>query len=282
MSTRIAPLLFFASALVCLAAAAAACKKAEVATDDAAAADRYAVPETGGSGGGGDGGQSGQGGGGGAIQGDGGGNGSGGASSTGGNGGRDAAVSGATGKDASQGGFTVKDAAPPVDDGAGVSCSDITSTGRLGVYYYSDSVATGTSSIMMHVDVVNFTALSARLSQVTLRYWFTDEAATSANVLEQYYVPVATTMKFVAVNPPRPGANTMLEISYPADPDGGTSFVETRGFNFAFHKNNYSGNYDQTNDYSYDATLKTNLGLNPKITAYINGVLSWGCEPPLQ
>jgi hypothetical protein len=278
MPTRIASLPFLASALVCLAVAPGACKKAEVATSDAASADRYVPPDTGGSGGGGGqasggsgGGQSGQNGGGGALQGDGGGSGSGGASSKGGNSGRDAASGGATGKDAEA-----------ASDDGGVSCSDITSTGRLGVYYYSDSAATGTSSIMMHMDVVNFTALSARLSQVTLRYWFTDEAATSANVLEQYYVPVATTMKFVAVNPPRPGASTMLEISYPVDPDAGTSFVETRGFNFAFHKNNYAGNYDQTNDYSYDATLKTTLGLNPKITAYINGVLSWGCEPPLQ
>ena len=279
MPTRIASLLFLASALVCMAAAAGACKKAEVATSDAATADRYAASETGGSdggtqasGGSGSGGQSGQIGSGGAVQGDGGSSGSGGASSKGGN----------IGRDASPGGATGKDAAPSAYDGGVVSCSDITSTGRLGVYYYSDSTATGTSSIMMHLDVVNFTALSARLSQVTVRYWFTDEVATSANVLEQYYVPVATTMKFVAVNPPRPGASMMLEISYPVDPDAGASFVETRGFNFAFHKNSYSGNYDQTNDYSYDAMLKTTLGLNPKITAYINGVLSWGCEPPLQ
>ena len=34
------------------------------------------------------------------------------------------------------------------------------------------------------------------------------------------------------------------------------------------------------NDYSYDSTLKSALGLNPKITAYVNGVLAWGCEPP--
>jgi hypothetical protein len=279
MPTRIASLLFLSSVLVCLAAETGACKKAEVATSDAAAADRYAASETGGSGGGtqasggsGNGGQSGQIGSGGAVQGDGGSRGSGGASSKG----------GSIGRDASPGGATGKDAAPSAYDGGVVSCSDITSTGRLGVYYYSDSTATGTSSIMMHLDVVNFTALSARLSQVTVRYWFTDEVATSANVLEQYYVPVATTMKFVAVNPPRPGASMMLEISYPVDPDAGASFVETRGFNFAFHKNSYSGNYDQTNDYSYDATLKTTLGLNPKITAYINGVLCWGCEPPLQ
>ncbi len=289
LPTRIASLLFLAIAPLCLAAAAGACKKADGASSDAASADHNATPVTGGSGSGGvlasggngEGGQSGQGGSGGAVQRDGGNSGSGGDPSKGGGGGRDASAGGAMGKDASQGGATGKDATPSSDDGGVVGCSDITSTGRLGVYYYSDSAATGTSSIMMHMDVVNFTALSARLSQVTLRYWFTDEAAASANVLEQYYVPAATTMKFVAVNPPRPGASMVLEISYPAVPDAGASFVETRGFNFAFHKDNYGGNYDQTNDYSYDATLKTTLGLNPKITAYVDGVLSWGCEPPL-
>jgi predicted ribosome-associated RNA-binding protein Tma20 len=58
--------------------------------------------------------------------------------------------------------------------------------------------------------------------------------------------------------------------------------VETKGFNFAFHKASYAGTYDQTNDYSYDPKLTTALGLNPKITAYVNGVLAWGCEPTVQ
>jgi endoglucanase len=161
-----------------------------------------------------------------------------------------------------------------------VACDDISSPERLAVYYYSNSAASG-SSIQMYFDVVNFTAFSARLAQVTVRYWFTDEDASSPNLLEQYYVPLPTTMKFTTLDPPRQGADTVLEISFTTAGDAGGTFVETRGFNFAFHKNGYSGNYDQTNDYSYAPDLKTSLGQNPKITAYINGALAWGCEPPI-
>ena len=234
---------------------------------------------SGGSGGQANGGSGGQGGSGGAGEG-GKGGGSGGASGKGGTSGRDAAA----GRDVAQS----KDASldtPPAIDGGPVSCDDITSPGRLAVYCYSDSAASG-SSIQIHIDVVNYSAFSSKLSQVTLRYWFTDDArtidaGTLANVLEQYYVPIATTMKFITLNPPRAGADTVLEMSYSNSPDAGTSWVETRGFNFAFHKTSYAGTYDQTNDYSYDPKLKATLGLNPKITAYIGGELAWGCEPPL-
>jgi hypothetical protein len=192
-------------------------------------------------------------------------------------------VGGASG-DRGTGGASLGDAAAKdatgVDSGP-VACDDTQSAGRLAVYYYDDSAVSG-SSIQMHFDLVNFTAYSSRLQQVTIRYWFTDESPSSANVLEQYYVPIATTMKFTALNPPREGADTMLEMSFRDAPDSGVSWVETRGFNFAFHKASYAGTYDQSNDYSYDPKLTKTLGKNPKITAYVNGALVWGCEPPVQ
>ena len=166
-------------------------------------------------------------------------------------------------------------------DAGPIACDDTQSSGRLGIYYYDDGAVTG-QAVQMHFDAVNYTAFGSRLSQVTIRYWFTDEDATTPNVVEQYYVPIPTKMKFSAVNPPRAGADTVLEISFSDQPDAGISWVETRGFNFAFHKNGYSSTYDQSNDYSYDAKLTKALGPNPKITAYVNGALAWGCEPPVQ
>ena len=201
----------------------------------------------------------------------------------GGNVGRDAAAPG-TGGSSGQGGSVAKDAgketASALDAGP-VACDDIESSGRLAVYDYDDSEVSG-SSIQMHFDIVNYTAFTSRLTQVTVRYWFTDEGASLANVVEQYYVPIPTTMKFITLNPPRAGADTVLEMSFPVTPDSGVSWVETRGFNFAFHKTSYQGTYDQSNDYSYDAKLTKTLGPNPKITAYVNGALAWGCEPPVQ
>ena len=205
--------------------------------------------------------------------------GAGGASGQGGAGRRDGAAA-AGGRDAGRSSDVAASGGSRTVDGGPVACDDITSPGRLAVYYYSNSAATG-SSVQMYFDVVNFTAFTSHLSQVTVRYWFTDEEATSPNQLEQYYVPLPTSMKFVKVNPPREGADTVLEISFTGAGDAGGSFVETKGFNFAFHKASYAGTYDQTNDYSYDPAFKTALGQNPRITAYIKGELAWGCEPPL-
>ena len=168
-------------------------------------------------------------------------------------------------------------------DAGPLACADKTSNGRLGVYYYTGSPAAQTQDVQIHIDLINFTALSARLSQATVRYWFTDEDAAAANNLTVYYTPSAIgkiTTKFLPVTPPREGADTVLEFSFTAAPDAGVTFVETTEFNFAFHKDGYSGTYDQSNDYSFDASLSKTLGPNPKITAYLSGALAWGCEPP--
>jgi len=286
MLSRAISLPWVASSLVCLAAMSGACKNQESVQNDAAA-DRFVAPNTGGSAGGsgstgGSSGAAGASGGAAGVSAGGAVGGSGGAAGAGGMTGKDAGAGGT--KDANLGtdpDGNSRDVSVGTIDGGPVSCSDITSNDRLAVYYYSDSQATGSSSVQMHMDVINFTALSARLTQVTVRYWFTDENAATPNTMEQYYVPLPTTMKFLPVDPPRDGADTVLEFSFPVGPDAGASFVETRGFNFAFHKPSYAGTYDQTNDYSYDPTLTKALGMNPKITAYINGVLAWGCEPPL-
>lgn len=198
----------------------------------------------------------------------------------GGNAGWDAAAGGRGGNGGSSARDAGQDRARAIDGGP-VACDDIESAGRLAVYYYSNSEVSG-SSIQMYFDIVNFTAFTSRLSQVTVRYWFTDEEAASANIVEQYYVPIPTTMKFITLNPPRTGADTVLEMSFRDLPDAGPSWVETRGFNFAFHKKDYAGTYVQSNDYSYDSKLTKALGQNPRITAYLNGVLAWGCEPPVQ
>ena len=194
---------------------------------------------------------------------------------------------GAPGKDAG----SPKDAAEkdldrgdaPSADAGPVKCNDTTSNSRLGIWYYTGSGTATTQDIQVHLDVLNFTALSARLAQVTVRYWFTDENPTDPNVIALYYVPTTISKlnaKFIPLNPPRTNADTVLEFSFTVNPDAGASFVETTDFNFSFHKDGYSGIYNQANDYSFDSALTKALGANPKITAYINGVLAWGCEPP--
>ena len=197
----------------------------------------------------------------------------GGASSGGGttNGGT-TATGGSNAGGSNAGGSTAKDAgvtkdAPQIrDSSAGhdgevgpIACNDITSNSRLGVWNYVDSTATSIQDVQLHLDVLNFTALSAQLSQVTVRYWFTDEDPATPNEIAQYYVPpLAGTIKtkFIPLNPPRKDSNTVLEISFVPNPDAGISFVETTKFDLAFHKANYKGTFDLSNDFSFDVKLQ--------------------------
>jgi hypothetical protein len=177
----------------------------------------------------------------------------------------------------------VPDTSPGGEVGA-LACSDKTSNDRLGVYYYTGSSAAQTQDVQIHLDLINFTAETAPLKQATVRYWFTDEGAGTPNILSIYYSPPGlgkVNTRFLPVTPPRTGADTVLEISFTPAADAGVTFVETTEFNFAFHKDGYSGTYDQSNDYSFDGSLSKTLAANPKITAYIAGELAWGCEPPL-
>jgi hypothetical protein len=173
--------------------------------------------------------------------------------------------------------------APAGHEAGPPACNDITSNNRLAVYYYTGSQAQ-TQDLAIHMALINYTALTARLSQVKVRYWFTDEGAGTPNLLQMYYTPESLakiTTRFVPANPPRIGADTVLEFTFSAKPDAGVSFVEITDFNLAFHKDGYAGTFDQANDYSYDGKLTKALGPNPKITAYIGDELAWGCEPPI-
>jgi hypothetical protein len=307
MLSRSAPFLLVSTSLACLVAGLGSCTgDTVVRTVDAGRADRYASTKpssSGGSGGAASDSRSAVGGAAGDMSSSAGGGGSsqtGGQSQagSGGTGGTSASNSSARGggggrSDASSSTVVsstgrIADASVVADAPGGevgpVACNDKTSNDRLGVYYYTGSPAAQTQDVQIHLALVNFTALTARLSQATVRYWFTDEGAGTPNILTMYYTPTTLakiSTRFLPATPPRAGADTVLEFSFTPNPDAGASFVETTEFNFAFHKDGYSGTYNQANDYSFDSSLSKSFGPNPKITAYLAGQLAWGCEPPV-
>lgn len=298
MVIRSAPLLVVSISLACLAAGAVSCNGDTVVREDAGRADRPASSKPSSSGGSSSAsnpgssvaGSSGEmsssaGGGGSSSQ-------SSGGQSKGGSGGAGGASSssakGGSRPDAGSSTGGIVDAAVTVDAPAGevgpLACDDKTSTNRLGVYYYTSSPNAQVQDVQMHMALINFTAFTTRLSQTSVRYWFTDEEPETPNMLTMYYTPTTLakiTTRFLPASPPRAGANTVLEFTFTPNPDAGASFVETMEFNFAFHKDGYSGTYDQSDDYSFDPKLSKSFGPNPKITAYIGGKLAWGCEPPV-
>jgi hypothetical protein len=131
--------------------------------------------------------------------------------------------------------------------------------------------------------VVNGGASSMPLAQITLRYWYTDETAPSAQAFQLYSAQNETTWASIPagritsrfVRTSRPLADTYLEIGFTSN--AGTLFAAGAvGLDFNVHAQNW-GRYEERNDYSYPSS-SARIDWN-RVTIYRNGILVWGKEP---
>ncbi|HVY40331.1 MAG TPA: cellulose binding domain-containing protein [Polyangia bacterium] len=140
------------------------------------------------------------------------------------------------------------------------------------------------------VDVVNNASTGLPLSQVTFRYWFQLGETTDPPLLTVDYAMLASstiTSKFVAVSPPRSGANEYFEVGFTSKAPTLALFSDSGQIQLRFNAMNFSAMFlgDQTMDYSFQvcpAGASPNVppyNPNPHITGYINGVLVYGTEP---
>jgi len=117
-------------------------------------------------------------------------------------------------------------------------------------------------------------------SDLTIRYWYTADARGGSPLPQTVSCDGFTGIncdKFtvVPVTPPRPTADTYVEVSFPTI----TGIVST-GFEYlmGFSINRSDGTpFDQSNDYSNNG--QANLTATTKVTAYVKGALIYGTEP---
>ena len=117
------------------------------------------------------------------------------------------------------------------------------------------------------------------LSEFTIRYWFTREG-TAKQQFACDYAKVGcanVTANFVKMSAARATANFYLQIGFLPGAGSLTPGAHSGPIQSRFNKNDWS-NYDERNDYSYDAT-KTAFADWTRVTVYRNGVLVWGSEP---
>lgn len=146
---------------------------------------------------------------------------------------------------------------------------------------YACMAVNGTSQeIKPHLQIINQGGAPQALSELTVRYWFTNDG----NEQDVYWCDYAMigcgnlTGKFVTLNAPDAGADRYLEVSFMGNagsigPDGGTTGqIQNR-----FNKTNYP-NFTQTGDWSFDPN-KASFTDWDHVTLYKNGMLVWGKEP---
>lgn len=131
--------------------------------------------------------------------------------------------------------------------------------------------------------ILNDSAANVPLSQITIRYFYTDETLPSAQVFQPFFaqnqsnwanIPFSNiTSQFVQIAPP--ANRRYLQIGFTAS--AGTLVAGSAvALYFQIHAQNWA-NYQETNDHSYTPSA-VEIDWN-KVTVYRNGTLVWGVEP---
>ncbi len=137
-----------------------------------------------------------------------------------------------------------------------------------------------------HFRVANSGTNTVTLSQITLRYWYTEEGAdgtTPVTSIQQTascdFAAVGcsnVTMSFVQVTPAVTGANFYFQVGFTTGAGTLAPGANTNDVQAHINKSDFS-NYDEADDYSYLPT--TAYTTTTKVTAYLNGSLVYGTEP---
>lgn len=146
------------------------------------------------------------------------------------------------------------------------------------LYLVGDKTAS-TGSIRANLQLKNNSNVPVKLSDVTVRYWYTEDGNSDQNVVIDHATVGKTNVvtSVVPVTPAKPKADKYVEFSF-LDGAGKLAVNGNSGeVQFRVHNTNWT-NLNQENDYSFDPT-STSYAANDRITVYYKGNLIFGIEP---
>ena len=150
-------------------------------------------------------------------------------------------------------------------------------TSQTAVQVYSAAMDNPTASqIKTRVELRNTGNVPLPVSGLKLRYYFTSDNGQLANVYVDYADMGTATVqaRVVQLASPVNGADSYVELSFSGN-TGQLNPLSSLGFvDFRLVRSDY-GLFNQANDYSYAANYG-NVGLNNRITAYLNNNLVFG------
>jgi chitinase len=149
----------------------------------------------------------------------------------------------------------------------------------LSVQYLVGTGGSGTTTAQLapYLQITNNTTASVALSQLKIRYWFTRDSAQSVvAACDWAQIGCATvTQTTAALTPAQTNADYYVEVGFTTgtlNAGSNTGEIELR-----IYKSDWS-NFDQSNDYSFDAT-KTSFADWTQVTLYNGSTLVWGTAP---
>ncbi|MEN1988380.1 glycoside hydrolase family 9 protein [Paenibacillus hubeiensis] len=152
-------------------------------------------------------------------------------------------------------------------------------TGTLEVQYRNGGTGASGNAITPQFNLKNTGTEAIDLSQVKVRYYFTKDGNVDMSFWCDYAQIGSSNVEaaFIALNPAKGNADTVLEIGFKPGAGSLAPGAETGVIQGRFSKTNWAS-FDQTNDYSYDGAM-TDFAAWNKVTAHIDGIKAWGIEP---
>jgi hypothetical protein len=157
---------------------------------------------------------------------------------------------------------------------------------EVGIVMGVQKDSAGQASFIL--DVTNQSPTSIALADLTIRYWYTMDAGKEqelncdfaklgcTNIVHS--ADTAPPPKFQPVMPPKPQANAYVELAFKASALSLDPFLNTGEIQLRLHNKDFSP-IKQLDDYSFSNAMLGNPIEQPRITAYVKGVLVWGTEP---
>lgn len=150
--------------------------------------------------------------------------------------------------------------------------------GNIKVEMYNANTAAVTNSIMPRFRITNTGSSAISLSQLKLRYYFTEDGTQNQNFWCDWSTVGSSnvTGSFTKLDTAKAGADTFLEIGF-ANSAGTLAPGVSIEVQARFAKNDWS-NYSQENDFSFNSA-DSGYADYTKVAAYLGDSLIWGSEP---